>query len=95
MPRTERLLDRRGPRTDVCPGCGGERRELPPEVVADRFYCSRCERASVGPNTVAPPEPPPEPTALFSVSEIGAEQPGEDRPPVDDYDLYPMPEEEG
>lgn len=91
-PTTLRPLDARGPRTDVCPTCGGERAELPPEISPGRFYCSRCERATVGPNTEPPPPPAPEQTGLFSVSDIGRE-PVEERPPLDDYDSYPMPDE--
>jgi len=91
--RTSRPLDARGPRTDICPTCGAERAELPPEISPDRFYCSRCERATVGPNATPPPPPAPEQTGLFSVSDIGREPAGDERPPLDEYDSYPMPDE--
>jgi hypothetical protein len=51
---SDRPLDQRGPRTDVCPGCGGERQEIP---MPDQFYCDWCKRASAGPNEAAPEAP--------------------------------------
>jgi hypothetical protein len=62
-----RSLDERGDRTDVCPSCGGERRELvlPPHAL---FYCPECEASTIGPNTEAP-ERAPEQANLFDPAE--------------------------
>lgn len=62
-------------------------------MVPDRFYCERCQRATEGPNSTPPPPTPGEQTDLFSVSNIGA-KPAEERPPIDEYDSYPMPDDE-
>jgi hypothetical protein len=88
--RTERPLDQRGRRTDVCPTCGGERAEL--VVVPDRFYCAECQKATEGPNTKGPPPPPEEQLGLdMGLAENVHDQ--YDRPPVDDYDMEPPPDE--
>lgn len=74
-----RSLDERGERTDVCPTCGGERRELvlPPHAL---FYCPECEASTSGPNDTY--EPPVEATpALFSVSDLAVPV---DEPPPDE-----------
>lgn len=48
--------DGRERRWDVCPKCGGGRWEI--VVIPDRFFCDKCQVASVGPNADVPePEP--------------------------------------
>jgi ribosomal protein L37AE/L43A len=89
---SDRPLDARLDREDLCPNCGGARRELPaPPGV---FYCEACKLGSAGPNTeppAPPPAPEPEQTGLFSVSEIGQDEgvdPGaEEAPPLTDADV--------
>jgi len=56
-------LDRRLDRVDICPGCGGERQELPEP--AEVFYCEECKRGTIGPNAEAPTPKQPEPEGLF------------------------------
>ena len=74
----DRPLDERGDRVDVCPTCAGERQELPPHVVADRFYCERCKVATEGPNlrATAPAE------IQLTLGLPSAHE--DDRPPLDE-----------
>src|SRR3954470_8423 len=80
--------DGKARRVDTCPTCGAERWEL--LVVPDVFYCEKCRKSTVGPNT-AVVEAEPEQIDLFGAtvsvpSNEGAKQehPAEEAPPVDE-----------
>ena len=93
-----RPLDARGDRVDLCPTCGGERQELPRNVVADVFYCEVCKRGTTGPNTEAPAEAEPEQIDLFgaTIEVPKQEHPAEEAPPIDEGEAWmadEMPDE--